>query len=120
VTPSERRVARLTVLLGGSGVLHFLAPKPYRKIVPPSLGDPATLVRRSGIAELGCAALLAVPQTRRLGGWASAALFVAVFPANLYAVKAVGSRRAAKAVAIARLPLQLPMITSALAVAREG
>ena len=50
----------------------------------------------------------------------SAALFVAVFPANLYAVKAVGSRRTAKAVAIARLPLQLPMISSALAVAREA
>jgi uncharacterized membrane protein len=120
VSPAQRRIARLTVLLGGSGVLHFLAPAPYRKIVPPSFGDPARLVRLSGVAELGCAALLATPQTRRLGGWASAALFVAVFPANLYAVKAVGSRRAAKAVAIARLPLQLPMISSALAVARDG
>jgi uncharacterized membrane protein len=120
VSPAQRRIARLTVLLGGSGVLHFLAPAPYRKIVPPAFGDPARLVRLSGIAELGCAALLATPQTRRLGGWASAALFVAVFPANLYAVKAVGSRRAAKAVAIARLPLQLPMISSALAVTREG
>jgi uncharacterized membrane protein len=110
----------LTALLGGSGVLHFLAPAPYRKIVPPSFGDPAVLVRLSGVAELGCAALLAAPPTRRLGGWASAALFVAVFPANLYAVKAVGPRRTARAVAIARLPLQLPMIGSALAVAREG
>jgi uncharacterized membrane protein len=44
---------------------------------------------------------------------------VAVFPANLYAVRAVGSHRVAKAVAIARLPLQLPMISSALAVARR-
>jgi uncharacterized membrane protein len=120
VSPAHRRIAWLTVLLGGSGFLHFLAPAPYRRIVPPSFGDPARLVRLSGVAELGCAALLAVPQTRRLGGWASAALFVAVFPANLYAVKAVGSRRAAMAVAIARLPLQLPMISSALAVARES
>jgi uncharacterized membrane protein len=120
VTPAERRIARLTALLAGSGVLHFLAPAPYRKIVPPSLGDPDRLVLLSGVAELGCAALLAVPQTRRLGGWASAALFVAVFPANLYAVKAVGSHRVARSLAIARLPLQLPMVTSALAVARGG
>jgi uncharacterized membrane protein len=119
VTSQRRRVARLAVLLGGSGVLHFLAPKPYQKIVPPGFGDPAAIVRLSGVAELGCAALLLTPRSRRLGGWASATLFVAVFPANLYAVKVVGSHRAAKAVALARLPLQLPMITSALAVARE-
>jgi uncharacterized membrane protein len=120
VSAAQRRIARLTVLLGGSGVLHFLIPKQYAKIVPPGFGDPAAMVRISGVAELGCAALLVAPPTRRLGGWASAVLFVAVFPANLYAVRAVGSHRAAKAVAIARLPLQLPMISSALAVARNG
>jgi uncharacterized membrane protein len=119
VTPQRRRIVRLTVLLGGSGVLHFLAPKPYQKIVPPGFGDPAAMVKISGVAELGCAALLLTPRAQRVGGWASAALFVAVLPANLYAVKVVGSHRAAKAVAIARLPLQLPMITSALAVARQ-
>jgi uncharacterized membrane protein len=119
VTPQRRRIARLAVLLGGSGVLHLLVPKPYQKIVPPGFGDPAAMVKLSGVAELGCAALLLTPRARRLGGWASAALFVAVFPANLYAVKVVGSHRGAKAVAIARLPLQLPMITSALAVARQ-
>lgn len=107
-------------LLGGSGVLHFAAPAPYRRIVPPSLGDPARLVAISGVAELGCAALLAVPATRRLGGWASAALFVAVFPANLYSVAVFGNRRTTRAVAIARLPLQVPMVRAALAVARES
>jgi uncharacterized membrane protein len=105
--------------LGGSGLLHFVAPVPYRKIVPPSLGDPDRLVELSGAAELGCAALLAVPATRRIGGWASAALFVAVFPANLYSVKVLRRHPAARAVAIARLPLQLPMITAALAVTRD-
>ncbi len=107
------------MLLGGSGVLHFLAPGPYRKIVPPSLGDPDRLVKASGVAELGCAALLAVPVTRRFGGWVSAALFVAVFPANLYSVKVFARHPFARAAAVARLPLQLPMITAALAVARD-
>jgi uncharacterized membrane protein len=116
---ARRRVTRLVALLSGSGLLHFVAPAPYRKIVPPALGDPDRLVRMSGVAELGCAALLAVPATRRIGGWASAALFVAVFPANLYSVKVFSRHPAAQAVAIARLPLQLPMITAALAVARD-
>jgi uncharacterized membrane protein len=51
---------------------------------------------------------------------ASAALFVGVFPANIYAVKVMGGTRVGRAAAIARLPLQWPLITAALQVARES
>jgi uncharacterized membrane protein len=112
------RVAGLIAILGGSGVLHMLVPAPYERIVPPGFGDPRTMVYLSGVAELGCAALLASRRTRRTGGLLSAGLFVGVFPANLYAVKIMGNRLT-KAAAVARLPLQLPMITAALRVARE-
>lgn len=115
-----RRLRALIAILGGSGVLHFLIPKPYQRIVPPQLGDPRTLVLASGAAELACAGLLMARPTRRLGGWLSAGLLVAVFPANLYAIDVVGTTTVRRAGAIARLPLQLPMIAMALRIARES
>jgi uncharacterized membrane protein len=77
-------------------------------------------VLASGAAELVCAALLAAPRTRRVGGLLSAGLFIGVFPANLYAVKVVGPSTLLRAGAVARLPLQLPMITAALKVTRQA
>jgi uncharacterized membrane protein len=120
VSPDRRRLRVLQAILGGSGVLHFAIPRAYEKIVPPRLGHARGYVLASGVAEIGCAALLAAPATRRLGALLSAGLFVAVFPANLYSVKAVGTNRIARAGAIARLPLQIPMVTAALKVARES
>jgi uncharacterized membrane protein len=120
VSPDQRRLRALQGILGGSAVLHFAIPTPYQKIVPPQLGHARALVFASGVAEIGCAALLAAPATRRLGALLSAGLFVAVFPANLYAVKVAGNSRIVRAGTIARLPLQIPLVTAALKVARES
>jgi uncharacterized membrane protein len=118
-TADSQRVTLLMAILGGSGLLHFALPKPYQKIVPPGFGDPRTLVLASGAAELACTAMLALPRTRRVGALLSAGLFVAVFPANLYAVKVMGENsKIGRAAAIARLPFQVPLITAALKVAR--
>src|ERR1700743_1286048 len=88
----ERRLAGLVGLLGVSGALHLVMPKPYERIVPPQLGSARRIVYGSGVAELACAALVVVPKPRRQGALASAALFVGVFPANLYAVKTMRNR----------------------------
>ncbi|MEV6657017.1 DoxX family protein [Nocardia fluminea] len=114
----------LSGLLFFVGVLHFLAPKPFDKIVPPRLpGNPRAYTYGSGVAELGVATALAVPRTRRLGGWLAAALFVGVFPANIQmAADVVGNPKAPKvfkAGVLARLPLQIPMIVAALRIARR-
>lgn len=107
------------------GILHFVAPKPFDKIVPPQLpGEARTYTYASGVAELGVATALAIPRTRRLGGWLAAILFVAVFPANVQmAVDVVGNPKAPTAFKIgvlARLPLQIPMVVAALKVARRA
>jgi uncharacterized membrane protein len=120
MTSDARRLKRLMALLGVSGVLHLVKPTPYEKIVPPKFGDAHTLVLASGVAEMALAGMLAVPRSRKLAGWLSAGLFVAVFPANVYAVKVFGAHKFGRAAAIARLPLQLPMIAAALKVARES
>ena len=73
----------LAALLGTSGVLHLRRPGIFRPLIPRTLGDPDPWVLGSGVAELACAAALLGPPTRRLGGWASAALLVGVFPGNV-------------------------------------
>lgn len=111
----------LAALLGGAGAMHFVAPEPYLRIVPDALPAPGLLVAVSGAAEIACGALVAWPRTRRVGGWATAALFVAVFPANVQ--MALDSRSwppLAQAAAWGRLPLQVPLVWCAVVVARRA
>ena len=110
-------VAGLVATLAVPGVAHFTHPAPFVAIVPRSLPSPELLVAVSGVAELACAALVAHPRTRRAGGLAAAALFAAVFPANVS--MALRSRRRPgwyRAVVWARLPVQIPLIGYALRV----
>ncbi|GAB3350855.1 DoxX family protein [Modestobacter lapidis] len=111
------RARALLVLLGGSGVLHLVRPRTYDWLVPPELGPARPWVTGSGVAELGTAALLAAPATRRAGGWAAAALLAAFVPAHLHTFRVVRGP-VPTAVAVARLPLQVPMLLAALRVAR--
>ncbi len=108
----------LCTLMGGSGLLHLLAPAPYRSIIPaPLRGQAATLVTVSGVIEIICAALLIVPRTRRLGAYAIAALLVAVFPANMQ--MAIDSKHGIAGILTwLRLPLQAPLILWALSFRR--
>ncbi|MFC4602443.1 MauE/DoxX family redox-associated membrane protein [Rhodococcus kronopolitis] len=115
----------LAALLLGAGALHFVNPKPFDSIVPRQLpGGARPYTYASGAAELAIGAAIAVPRTRRLGGTAAAALFVAVFPANVQMavdwVRRDSTPLPLKAVAVARLPLQLPLILAALAVRRRA
>lgn len=114
-----RSCTALAGLLGTSGVLHFVSPKPFDSIVPRSLpGSPRTWTYLSGAAELVVAAAVAHPRTRALGGLAAAGLFAAVFPANVK--MAVDLRHAppfVRAIAYARLPLQVPLVWWGLRVA---
>jgi uncharacterized membrane protein len=110
-------------LLGGlltvTGTMHFVVPKVFASIIPPQLPRRSTLVYASGAAELTCAAGLAVPRTRRVAGWATALLFVAVFPANVQMALDAGDRSAAyPAATYARLPVQVPLVMWAVWVAR--
>jgi uncharacterized membrane protein len=105
------------VLFTGSGLLHLVRPGVYTPIVPDLLPAHRLLVIVSGVAELACAVGLVWRRTRRLAGWASIALLVAIFPANV--TMAVHAGRSwwehdgggwYFAGTVARLPLQLPLI----------
>ncbi len=109
----------LAAVLGVSGLSHFAFPAAYASIVPRVLPARRALVYLSGLAELGCAGGLLDPRTRRLAGWASAALFVVVFPANVeMALAGHGRSTAYQAAVWARLPLQAPLVWWAVSLAR--
>lgn len=113
------------MLLGGAGVLHFVTPQFFDLQVPRALpGKARTYTQVSGVAELAVAASLAIPRTRRVGGALAAALFVAVFPANIDLARRYVSNPktspAVKAALLARLPLQIPLVTEALKARRNA
>ncbi|MFW0795530.1 hypothetical protein AAFP30_17095 [Gordonia sp. CPCC 205515] len=110
----------MAAMLFAIGTLHFVAPKPFDEIIPEEIpADPRTLTYASGVAEVAIGAGLLAPKTRRLSGGLAAALFVAVYPANINMVRLWWDKGpAARAIAIGRLPLQLPMIWAAVKVAR--
>ncbi|MBF6318886.1 hypothetical protein IU421_04225 [Nocardia cyriacigeorgica] len=122
---SRRPALFMAAALFGMGVLHFVVPKPFDSVVPPKLpGRARTYTYASGVAEIGVASALAVPRTRRLGGRLAAALFIAVFPANIqFAVDSMSSSKAGwpiKLISVLRLPFQVPMITTALSISRRA
>ena len=117
--------AALVAIFAVSGVVHLVKPEVYEPLMPSWVPRHRDVILGSGVAELACAAGLAVPATRRTAGWASALLLVAVFPGNVHmAVEAQRitststKARRFQAATVLRLPMQWPMIRAALKVAR--
>ena len=118
--PAEHRALAGVLLVSGVG--HLVRPRVVDSIVPRWLPPSRrfwTVV--SGLAEVGTGLLLVRPQTRRAGGLAAAGLFVAMFPANLWMVWLWRRRPWPYLLgALARLPLQLPLVAWGLRVARAA
>jgi uncharacterized membrane protein len=66
------------------GTLHFVRPKPFVRIVPKFLPAPLALVYISGFFEIAGGVGLLIPATRIAAVWGLVALYIAVFPANIY------------------------------------
>ena len=121
--PDTATIARfMSGVLAVMGVLHFTVPKPFDSIVPEQLpGDARMYTYASGVAELGTAALLAAPSTRRLGGLVALLTFIGVWPANFnMAYQWRDKPLPLRLGAYARLPLQIPMIIAAYRVWKRG
>ena len=111
----------LAAVLTTTGASHFRSPGMYAAIVPKQIPGAYPLVYGTGAAELALAAGLAVPRTRRLAGWTTAAFLVAVFPANVQMAWDWRHRRAAlRWAALLRLPVQVPLVAWAVSVARSA
>ncbi len=120
--PARLTAYRLAAMLLGVGTIHFVAPKPFDDIIPAELpGSPRFYTYASGVAELLIGALLLPRGTRRPAAAAAAALFIGVYPGNLNMVRLWWDKPwPMRVAALARLPLQFPMITAAIRVYRNS
>ena len=91
-----------------AGVMHFIIPRQYEAIVPPSIGRwKKECVVVSGIAEIAGGLAILPEQTRRGARWWLLATLVAVYPANIYmAVNSKDFPKIPQAALWARLPVQ--------------
>lgn len=102
-----------------AGLMHFLRPRWYMRIMPPYLPRHRELVYVSGAAEIAGGLATMHPATRRIGSAWSIATLLAVFPANVH--MAINAERYEKGVPggkpalWCRLPVQAVFIAWAYA-----
>ncbi len=95
-----------------AGAMHFVIPRSYEAMMPPSLPSHREAVALSGIAEIAGGVAVLHPRTRRLGRWWLLALLLAVFPANVHMavnaeqIKGLDLNKIPRWALWARLPLQ--------------
>jgi len=65
------------------GIVHFLVPEPFIKIVPDALPYPAALVYISGFFEILGGIGLLIPAVSQAAAWGLVLLYIAVYPANI-------------------------------------
>ena len=107
------RTAPVALLFALTGVLHFVVPAFFLRIVPPWVPHPELAVSLSGVAEVAGAIGLLIPALRVPAAWGLIALLVAVFPANMYMLQQAmqnGASTTALAILWVRLPLQALLI----------
>ena len=93
-----------------AGIVHFVKPEMYLKIMPPYFPAPILLVFISGVAEIAGGIGLLIRPLRRAAGWGLIALLIAVFPANIYMLQHPGLFDLAPWILWARLPFQIVFI----------
>ncbi len=116
---------RLSIVLLGGGIAHFVVPKAFDSIIPSALpGSPRIYTCLSGAANLGVGAGLAIPRTRKVSSVLAILLFTAYIPAKIkLAVDWWRSERlpmAVKIVGVAQLLIQVPLVTEGLKARRNA
>ncbi len=74
----------LSFLMVWVGFTHLWNPQQFLNIMPPALPNPEWLNVISGLFEITLGVFLLERRVRYLAAWGLIALYIAVFPANLY------------------------------------
>ncbi len=87
--PSSAQRDVVALVLGGfvtlAGIMHFANPDFFNDIVPPRLPlSESFWTYASGVVELVVGPMLLCRRSRRWGAVAAIALFIGVYPANVY------------------------------------
>ena len=100
----------LAMFMIAAGIMHFVNPAFFLKIMPPYLPLHKELVLVSGVCEVLLGVLLLLPKCSHLAAWGIIALLIAVFPANLYVFQHQDILPAPPLIHLLRLPLQVVFI----------
>ena len=92
-----------------AGIMHFVKPAIYLKMMPPWIPYHRFMVYASGVVEIVLAVGLVIPACTSKAAWAVIALLIAVFPANVYMLTS-RKFRISPVLLWMRLPLQLVLI----------
>jgi uncharacterized membrane protein len=109
VTRSQKA---LSAFFSFGGAMHFVIPRSYEAIMPPSFPRHRESVIVSGIAEIAGGVAVVPRRSRRFARWWLLGLLVAVFPANIHVavnpeqVRGLDLDRIPRWALWARLPLQ--------------
>jgi uncharacterized membrane protein len=109
VTPSQKA---LSAFFAFAGAMHFVIPRSYEAIMPPSFPRHRESVIVSGLAEIAGGVAVVPRRSRRFARWWLLGLLVAVFPANVHMainperVRGLDLDRVPRWALWARLPLQ--------------
>ena len=96
-----------------AGIMHFVIPESYMKIMPNVLPFPRGLVLISGALEIAGGLGLLIERTRRFAAFGLIALLIAVWPANVQMLLNAREHDAAAWIQLLlwlRLPVQIPLI----------
>ena len=96
----------LAVAMVFAGVMHFVKPRFYLRMMPPYVPMHREVVIVSGVIEIALGVALLVEQTRPWSAYALIALFVAVFPANVHMALHAKELRVPPPIGWGRLPFQ--------------
>ena len=99
----------LALIFFTSGVLHFLKPTPFLKIMPRWVPFPKWANYLTGALEILFAVALLYTKTREAAAWGIIALLIAVFPANWRHYQLTKGTKF-ETMTLLRLPLQLFLI----------
>lgn len=99
----------LSILFIFAGIMHFIKPKMYIRIIPPYLPNPKLLNALAGLFEIIFGLGLLFESTRSFAAIGIVLLLIAVFPANIYMFQK-GARGIPQWVLLLRLPLQFVLI----------
>ncbi len=125
-TPTDRSLRLgLAAFLGGMTVLHVVQHEAFESMVPSWLpGNRVAWNAVATVAEGTSAALLVREDSAEVGAYLAAATMVGVYVSNVEAVRMGGypvpGWLGTRAAAIARLPLQVPLLGWALRVATRA
>jgi uncharacterized membrane protein len=103
----------LGILFIFTGVGHFVETQPMALMLPGFVPFKVPLIYQTGVLEFVIAAGFFIPWTRRLAGWAAAAVLVLFFPANIYAAFAqveMGGHAWGPVYLLIRAPLQAAIV----------